>query len=160
MVFIPYDFYGLLSPCCHGNIFLPDLCNERGWKGSKRKIKKHREMKVSRCFFLAERKGFEPLIQLPVYTLSRRAPSTTRTSLHVLSARSILSCLAGQVKRKKSFFRKFFAMIMLEYRAKNTAVYCSDERAAICQKSSADRKGCNFASVIIFCPSRTYYRTK
>ena len=142
MVFIPYDFYGLLSPCCHGNIFLPDLCNERGWKGSKRKIKKHREMKVSRCFFLAERKGFEPLIQLPVYTLSRRAPSTTRTSLHVLSARSILSCLEGQVKREKSFFRKFFA------------------RAAICQKSSADRKGCNFASVIIFCPSRTYYRTK
>ena len=30
----------------------------------------------------AETKGFEPLIQFPVYTLSRRAPSTTRTSLH------------------------------------------------------------------------------
>ena len=29
----------------------------------------------------AETKGFEPLIQFPVYTLSRRAPSTTRTSL-------------------------------------------------------------------------------
>ena len=30
----------------------------------------------------AETKGFEPLIPLRVYTLSRRAPSTTRTSLH------------------------------------------------------------------------------
>ena len=30
----------------------------------------------------AETKGFEPLIPLQVYTLSRRAPSTTRTSLH------------------------------------------------------------------------------
>ena len=29
----------------------------------------------------AERKGFEPSIQFPVYTLSRRAPSTTRTPL-------------------------------------------------------------------------------
>ncbi len=31
---------------------------------------------------IAETKGFEPLIQFPVYTLSRRAPSTTRTRLH------------------------------------------------------------------------------
>jgi hypothetical protein len=30
---------------------------------------------------LAERKGFEPLIPLTVYTLSKRAPSTTRPSL-------------------------------------------------------------------------------
>ena len=30
----------------------------------------------------AERKGFEPSIRLPVYTLSRRAPSTTRTPLY------------------------------------------------------------------------------
>jgi hypothetical protein len=29
----------------------------------------------------AERAGFEPAIQFPVYTLSRRAPSTTRTPL-------------------------------------------------------------------------------
>jgi hypothetical protein len=27
---------------------------------------------------MAERKGFEPLIRLLVYTLSKRAPSTTR----------------------------------------------------------------------------------
>ena len=32
--------------------------------------------------FSAETKGFEPLIELPLYTLSRRAPSATRTRLH------------------------------------------------------------------------------
>ena len=32
--------------------------------------------------FLAERTGFEPAIALPQYTLSKRAPSTTRPSLH------------------------------------------------------------------------------
>jgi hypothetical protein len=31
--------------------------------------------------FLAEREGFEPSIEFPLYTLSRRAPSTTRPSL-------------------------------------------------------------------------------
>ena len=30
---------------------------------------------------MAERKGFEPLKQFPVYTLSKRAPSTTRPPL-------------------------------------------------------------------------------
>ena len=30
---------------------------------------------------MAEREGFEPPIRFPVYTLSRRAPSTTRPSL-------------------------------------------------------------------------------
>ncbi len=39
---------------------------------------------------MAERKGFEPLIPLTVYTLSKRAPSTTRPSLH-LSLFSIIS---------------------------------------------------------------------
>ena len=35
------------------------------------------------CSFsvLAEREGFEPSIELPLYTLSKRAPSTTRPSL-------------------------------------------------------------------------------
>ena len=38
-----------------------------------------------RLYFIsfAERKGFEPSIRFPVYTLSRRAPSTTRTPLCV-----------------------------------------------------------------------------
>jgi hypothetical protein len=30
---------------------------------------------------MAEREGFEPSIEFPLYTLSRRAPSTTRPSL-------------------------------------------------------------------------------
>ncbi len=30
---------------------------------------------------VAERAGFEPAIELPLYTLSRRAPSTTRPPL-------------------------------------------------------------------------------
>src|SRR5690606_11031166 len=36
-----------------------------------------------RLGILAERKGFEPLRRFPVYTLSRRAPSTTRPPLRV-----------------------------------------------------------------------------
>ena len=32
---------------------------------------------------LAERVGFEPTVRFPVHTLSKRAPSTTRTSLRV-----------------------------------------------------------------------------
>ena len=31
---------------------------------------------------MAERKGFEPPRRLPAYTLSKRAPSTTRPPLH------------------------------------------------------------------------------
>ena len=31
---------------------------------------------------LAEKVGFEPTIEIPLYTRSRRAPSTTQTSLH------------------------------------------------------------------------------
>ena len=31
---------------------------------------------------MAVREGFEPSIEFPLYTLSRRAPSTTRTSHH------------------------------------------------------------------------------
>ncbi len=38
---------------------------------------------LRQCLKLAEREGFEPSIRgLAVYTLSRRAPSTARTSLH------------------------------------------------------------------------------
>ena len=36
---------------------------------------------ISWGFKLAERMGFEPTIQLPIYKLSRLAPSTTRTPL-------------------------------------------------------------------------------
>ncbi len=33
----------------------------------------------------AERMGFEPTIQLPIYKLSRLAPSTTRTPLYFIA---------------------------------------------------------------------------
>src|SRR5919106_6989034 len=32
-------------------------------------------------YMLAERVGFEPTVEFPLHTLSKRAPSTTRTSL-------------------------------------------------------------------------------
>ena len=32
----------------------------------------------------AETEGFEPSVELPLHTLSKRAPSATRTSLHFL----------------------------------------------------------------------------
>ena len=34
--------------------------------------------------FVAERAGFEPAVRLPLHTLSKRAPSTTRTPLPIL----------------------------------------------------------------------------
>ena len=37
--------------------------------------------KISTSRIIAERMGFEPTIQLPIYKLSRLAPSTTRTPL-------------------------------------------------------------------------------
>ena len=46
---------------------------------------------------MAEREGFEPPIEFPLYTLSRRAPSTTRPSLRatdrrVVAARPSTNC--------------------------------------------------------------------
>ena len=37
---------------------------------------------------LAERVGFEPTVEFPLHTLSKRAPSTTRTSLRVVGNQS------------------------------------------------------------------------
>ena len=34
-------------------------------------------------YLMAERMGFEPMIELPLYTLSKRAPSTPRPPLHI-----------------------------------------------------------------------------
>ena len=47
---------------------------------------------------MAEREGFEPSVPFRIHTLSRRAPSTTRTSLQVLSTESYYSvfCQAMQ----------------------------------------------------------------
>jgi hypothetical protein len=40
------------------------------------------EARAKRERSLAERVGFEPTVEFPLHTLSKRAPSTTRTSLH------------------------------------------------------------------------------
>ena len=39
------------------------------------------------CVLIAETERFELSIQLPIYTLSRRAPSATRTRLHLKAAK-------------------------------------------------------------------------
>src|ERR1043166_3651739 len=41
------------------------------------------DVKCNKIMVLAERQGFEPWIQFPVYTLSKRAPSATRPSLRL-----------------------------------------------------------------------------
>src|SRR4051812_9204212 len=38
---------------------------------------------------LAEREGFEPSVEFPLHTLSKRAPSTTRTSLRLSGISSL-----------------------------------------------------------------------
>src|SRR4051812_9480031 len=42
---------------------------------------------------LAEREGFEPSVEFPLHTLSKRAPSTTRTSLRLSGIRSLAEVL-------------------------------------------------------------------
>ena len=48
---------------------------------------------------LAERVGFEPTVEFPLHTLSKRAPSTTRTSLR-LSVRLRGECRFGETSRR------------------------------------------------------------
>ena len=50
---------------------------------------------------LAERKGFEPLVRFPVHTLSKRAPSTTRTSLRLES----MICEQSETVYRKTLLR-------------------------------------------------------
>ena len=45
---------------------------------------------------MAEGEGFEPSIRFPVYTLSRRAPSTTRPPLQIFR---FYSCVSDCVRR-------------------------------------------------------------
>ena len=48
---------------------------------------------------MGERKGFDPLRRLPAYTLSRRAPSTTRPSLRAQAAPAANRRLAFAARR-------------------------------------------------------------
>src|SRR5687767_2812571 len=53
---------------------------------------------------LAEREGFEPSVEFPLHTLSKRAPSTTRTSLRLES--TICERPAGDYRtRRRSHYR-------------------------------------------------------
>ena len=47
---------------------------------------KKRQKDMRRCKEMADREGFEPSIRFHVYTLSRRAPSTTRPPVHPSAA--------------------------------------------------------------------------
>jgi hypothetical protein len=62
---------------------------------------------------MAVKKGFEPLIQFPVYTLSRRAPSATRT-LHRFSTNlfgvSRRANVVESVHVGKAFLQVFHAL--------------------------------------------------
>src|SRR5687768_2855918 len=59
---------------------------------------------VSERRWLAEREGFEPSVEFPLHTLSKRAPSTTRTSLRLES----IVC-----ERSGSDYRKTLLQILL-----------------------------------------------
>ena len=48
-----------------------------------RELKPARSAKAERDEELTEREGFEPSVEFALHTLSKRAPSTTRTSLHL-----------------------------------------------------------------------------
>jgi hypothetical protein len=53
---------------------------------------------------MAERVGFEPTVEFPLHTLSKRAPSTTRTSLRfwnqrITSGRTLIIAHAIDVRR-------------------------------------------------------------
>ena len=58
---------------------------------------------------MAERGGFEPPIRVNVYSLSRRAPSATRPSLHVSSL------------QKKNSTHNYIVYISEQYNNKNSA---------------------------------------
>jgi hypothetical protein len=65
-----------------------DRCRQQE-ASMKRTIWAQTETHLTSCrkaaVFLAEREGFEPSIEFPLYTLSKRAPSTTRPSLRGLN---------------------------------------------------------------------------
>src|SRR4029434_2954075 len=51
---------------------------------------------------LAERVGFEPTVEFPLHTLSKRAPSTTRTSLRVFGISPQYSRRGGRCPRRNA----------------------------------------------------------
>ena len=60
-----------------------DSCQVAASLRAARCLKITRSARTERSEGLAERVGFEPTVRFPVHTLSKRAPSTTRTSLRL-----------------------------------------------------------------------------
>ncbi len=58
---------------------------------------------------LAVRKGFEPLIRFHVYTLSRRAPSTTRTPHQIVSATACGVAMGANVGKSRRGVNTIFS---------------------------------------------------
>ena len=52
---------------------------------------------------MAERMGFEPMKEFPLYTLSKRAPSTTRPSLLSLDQSYFYNYLINNLEKYKDF---------------------------------------------------------
>ena len=48
-------------------------------------------------YLMAERMGFEPMIEFPLYTLSKRAPSTTRPPLHIYFKNIVLQIISKEL---------------------------------------------------------------
>ena len=67
--------FGPIATCKARRFKREDLSNRR--RPSRRRAK------------LAEREGFEPSVEFPLHTLSKRAPSTTRTSLRLFRISSL-----------------------------------------------------------------------
>ena len=65
---------------------------------------------------MAEREGFEPSVEFPLHTLSRRAPSTTRTSLHKFCIVSMFTTLVYFTFVKWFCQSKFQKLIMIRCR--------------------------------------------
>src|SRR5580700_9119179 len=61
--------------------------------------------KVRGYYDMAERVGFEPTVEFPQHTLSKRAPSTTRTPLRAMesSFRLTETCSRTKARRGDSF---------------------------------------------------------
>src|SRR5271168_3158016 len=73
---------------------LPSRCGV--YHNAEREVARLRTAGAGAVSLLAEGAGFEPAIQFPAYTLSRRAPSAARPPLHVASSSRAarISCVA------------------------------------------------------------------
>ena len=89
---------------------------------------------------VADRGGFEPPIRLPVYTLSRRAPSTARPPVHTSRQKSGIS---NQIGFKNQAFPAAFALTFFikigvrasSPRAHRAASSPGENRSEICRIS-------------------------